>query len=281
MARSHGQRLRRAIPCVSIIIAAVLSAGAAASNAAAAPANDDFAQAATLRVGASVKGAINGATRQRGEPRHANSIASHSVWYRLRSRRKVAVGLDTCTSSFDTLLAVYSGRSLRSLKQVEFNNDACGDGSRVTFTAMPGRVYRIAVAGFVGSGRFTLKAKKVDAPPNDDFADAVPIRLGTPTVATTRNATRELREPAHGAGAAHTVWFRLSAQAAGRIELDACNGYSPSLTIYTGRRVAALTRVAGGFGCRHGLDVEAGRTYRIVAESSRTGGSFRLTARTV
>jgi len=280
MARSHGRRFRRAAACVSIM-AGVLSAGAAASNAAAAPANDDFAQAATLRVGASAKGAMNGATTQRGEPRHANSIAGHSVWYRLRSKRKVAVGLDTCTSNFDTLLAVYSGRSLRSLKQVEFNNDACGDGSRVTFTARPGRVYRIAVAGFVSSGKFTLKAKKVDVPPNDDLADAVPLTPGTPTVATTRNATRELQEPAHAAGAAHTVWFRLSVEAAGRIQLDACNGYSPSLTIYTGRRVDALKRVASGYGCSVELDVEAGRTYRIVAENSWTGGSFRLTARTV
>jgi hypothetical protein len=266
---------------VSVVIAAILWAAGNASDAAAAPRNDHFAQAATLRVGTSVNGAINGATAQRGEPRHANSIADHSVWYQLRSKRKRAVGLDTCKSNFDTLLAVYSGRSLRSLKEVEFNNDACGAASEVIFTARPGRTYHIAVAGFVSRGKFTLRARKVDVPPNDDFADAVALTLEAPIVATTGNATRELREPRHGAGAAHTVWFRLSVQTAGTIGFDACNGYSPSLTFYTGRRVDALTRVAGGYGCRHRLDVVAGRTYRIVAESSGGGGSFRLTARAV
>jgi hypothetical protein len=176
------------------------------------------------------------------------------------------------------VLAVYTGRKLRSLKRVEFNNDACGDGSRVTFTARPGRTYRIAVAGFASSGQFTLKAKKVDVPPNDDFVDAVPLELGARIVATTRGATRELGEPEHAAGAAHTVWFRLTVQAAGTIKFDACNGSRPSLTIYTGRRVDALRRVAGGFGCTHRFDAEAGRTYRIVAENSGTGGSFGLTA---
>ena len=272
--------LRRRFRCLAVlasVVPAVLLLSVA-SPASAAPGNDNFARAATLRVGASAKGTISGATKQRGEPRHANSIASHTVWYRLRSKSKTAVALDTCTSSFDTVLAVYTGRALRSLKPVEFNIGGCGRGSRVTFTARPGATYRIAVAGFVNTGRFTIKAKRVDVPPNDDFVDAVPLQLDTPIVATTRDATRELGEPRHAAGAAHTVWFRLTAQAAGTIELDACNGYRPSLTIYTGRRVDALTRVAGGFGCTHRFNAEAGRTYRIVAENSRTGGSFRLNA---
>ena len=260
----------------SVVLSGVfLLAGVSAASAA--PANDNFANAATLRVGSSVKGTINGATKQRGEPRHASSIANRSVWYRLRSARKVAVGLDTCRSNFDTVLAVYTGRTLRSLKAVEFNNDACGGGSRVTFTARPGRTYRIVVAGFVGRGQFTLKAKKVDVPPNDDFVDAVPLQLDTPIVATTRGGTRELGEPEH-VGVAHTVWFRLTVPTAARINLDACNGSRPSLTIYTGRRVDALTKVAGGYGCSHRFNAEAGKTYRIVAENSGSGASFRLTA---
>lgn len=269
-------QLRSLFVAASVVLSGVFLL-AAVSTASAAPANDSFANAATLRVGSSVKGTINGATKQRGEPRHANSIANRSVWYRLRSTRKVAVGLDTCRSNFDTVLAVYTGRTLRSLKAVEFNNDACGGGSRVIFTARPGRTYRIAVAGFVSRGQFTLKAKRVDVPPNDDFVDAVPLQLGTPIVATTRGGTRELGEPEH-VGAAHTVWFRLTVQTAARINLDACNGYRPSLTVYTGRRVDALTKVAGGYGCSHRFDAETGKTYRIVAENSGSGGSFRLTA---
>ena len=83
-----------------------------ATSASAAPRNNDFGDAAALRVGKDVKGNINGAAKQRGEPRHADSLATHSVWYRFRSKRKVSVLLGTCSSSFDTVVAVYSGRRL-------------------------------------------------------------------------------------------------------------------------------------------------------------------------
>src|SRR5688572_1300756 len=101
----------------------------------AAPKNDSFSRATSLRVGKTLKGNINGATKQAGEPRHAGSLANHTVWYRLRVRSKTAVLVSTCTASFDTILAVYTGSSVRNLREIEFNNDGCGDGSRVTFTA--------------------------------------------------------------------------------------------------------------------------------------------------
>src|SRR4029453_15707547 len=65
--------------CVAALMSGALLTGA--SPAAAAPRNDDFAQARTLRVGTTVKGNVNGATRQRGERRHADSLARRSVWY--------------------------------------------------------------------------------------------------------------------------------------------------------------------------------------------------------
>ena len=55
------------------------------------------------------KGPGQGATKERGEPQHAESVASHSVWYRFRATRKVTVLFNTCRSNFDTVAAVYSG----------------------------------------------------------------------------------------------------------------------------------------------------------------------------
>ena len=274
-----------------LVAALVASVGVlgGASAALAAPSNDDFAQARSLRVGTTVKGSITGATKQRGEPRHANSLAKHSVWYRFRTRRKRAIALSTCRASFDSVVAVYTGRSLRALREVEFNNDGCvrsGGGSRVTFTARPGRTYRIAVAGFTRRGSFPLKTTRVAVPPNDDFADAAPIRLGTTIASTTANATRELREPDHAPGVAEprTVWFRLTVASASTVRLNACNGSFPNLAVYTGGRLDRLTRLRVNYPdnlydfCAAQFAAQPGVTYRI-AFFNYFGGGFRLAAR--
>jgi hypothetical protein len=186
-----------------------------------------------------------------------------------------------CTgTTFDTILAVYTGRALRGLRLIEFNNDGCGTRSLVTFTARRGKTYRIAVAGFTPSGRFRLSAKRVSVPPNDDFADAVPMTLGEAIGGTTRNATRELGEPGHQFNGARTVWFRFTVTAPTVVEVSTC-GASP--TVYTGGSVGSLTRVQpiSGTGCTEQFAAQPGTTYRIVAESSGSGGSYRFSTRAV
>jgi len=250
-----------------------------AATASAAPRNDDFADAGSLRLGKAVNGTITGATKQRGEPQHANSLAIHSVWYTFRSKVRRTVLLGTCSANFDSVVAVYSGRRLGGLREVDFNNDGCGSGggSRVSFTARPGVTYRIAVAGFVSSGRFRLTVDRLFTPPNDDFVDAVTLTLGSALSASTRGATRELREPAHGDNAPHTVWFKVRVTTATEVHLVACNGSFPSMRVYTGSSVRSLTRVGGDdTGCEVRWLAAAGTTYRIVAEDGGTGGSFRV-----
>lgn len=242
---------------------------AMAPSASAAPRNNNFANATTLRVGQTLKGNINGATKQAGEPRHAGSLANHTVWYRLRVSSKRAVLVSTCSASFDTVLAVYTGRSLRNLREIEFNNDGCGDGSRVTFTARAGKTYRIAVAGFVDRGTFRISAKRISVPPNDDFADGVPIAVGEGLTGTTRNGTRELREPGSGA---HTVWHRVRVDTARNVTLDACNNGYANITVYTGSAVDKLTRVTGG-SCSIRLAAQPGITYHLQLAGN---GGYRL-----
>jgi hypothetical protein len=227
-----------------------------------------------------VNGSINGATNQRGEPRHADSLAKRSVWYRFRSARKVTVLLGTCRSDFDSVIAVYSGRGLASLREVDFNNDGChstGAGSRVSFTARAGKTYRIAVVGFSPRGRFTLTVDRIFTPPNDDFADAVALTLGSQLSASTRGATRELREPAHSSNRPHTVWFKLTVATQTEVNVRACNGSYPDLKAYTGSSVSQLTSVGTSGGCSIGFTAIPGTTYRIVAEDGGAGGGFRIT----
>jgi hypothetical protein len=262
---------------LTLTTAALLGSAASAS---AAPRNDDFGDAIKLRLGTDVKGNVTGATNQRGEPRHADSLAKRSVWYRLTSKRKVTVLLGTCKSNFDSVVAVYSGRRLRGLREVDFNNDGCGRsgaGSRVSFTARPGVTYRIAVVGFTPSGRFTLTVDRIFTPPNDDFVDAVRLAPGMQLSASTRGATRELREPAHAFNSPHTIWFKLTVATPTHIRVGACNGSFPDFRVYTGSSVSHLTRVGQDGGCDVEFDALAGTTYRIVAEDGGSGGGFRLT----
>ena len=71
--------------------------------------------------------------------------------------------INTCGSSFDTLLGVYTGISVSALALVTDNNDnaACGVGSlqsQVQFNAVSGSNYQIAVDGYSGaSGNITLQ----------------------------------------------------------------------------------------------------------------------------
>jgi hypothetical protein len=256
------------------------------------PANDDFRDAARLHIGRDVRGTISDATLQRGEPDHAGLSPDRSVWYRLRTRRRTPLMINTCTSNFDSVVAVYSGRSLTRLRKVDFNDDGCrsGDGSRVSFTARPGRTYVIAVAGFGENGRFRLGVHPFDAPPNDDFVFANSIRLGQSVTGTTRNATRELDEPRHARQDADlTIWYRMRVTRPGRVELNTAGSrFDTVLAVYTGRRLGRLREVASNddvdccrdLSSRVRFRARPGVTYRIaVAEYGfHASGRIRLTA---
>ena len=131
----------------------VLASGVAPSPAwAAAPGNDNFADAQGL--GGSLPITATGtnveATAQPGEPDHNGSPAGNSVWYAWTPTESSVVSVDTCGSTFDTVLAIYTGATLDALFPVASNDDACEHQSRVQFTAEGGTTYRIAVDGFFG-----------------------------------------------------------------------------------------------------------------------------------
>jgi alpha-tubulin suppressor-like RCC1 family protein len=116
------------------------------------PANDNFANAPVITADLNVATA-NGtnveATKEAGEPNHAGNSGGHSVWWKWTSPGPGSVTVDTWNSSFDTLLAVYTGSSVSSLTAVTSNDDAQAGSiaSSVTFTASGGIAYWIAVDG--------------------------------------------------------------------------------------------------------------------------------------
>jgi peptidyl-Asp metalloendopeptidase len=125
------------------------------------PANDNFANAASIGGGAGTLAASNGgATRETNEPRHGFRDGSASVWYNWQAPSNGAATITTAPSTFNTLLGVYTGSSVGALTVVANNDDvSLADlTSKVTFNATAGTTYRVAVDGVLGAtGDFTLK----------------------------------------------------------------------------------------------------------------------------
>lgn len=119
-----------------------------------APPNDDFAQAAILSgVSGSTGGSTIRSTRESGEPEHAGVSGGKSVWWRWTSPGNGIVKINTFGSNYDTVLAAYTGDSIRTLTEVASNDDdAAGVSyqSEITFEATSGQTYFIAVDGYAG-----------------------------------------------------------------------------------------------------------------------------------
>ncbi|MEO8649200.1 MAG: FG-GAP-like repeat-containing protein [Acidobacteriota bacterium] len=155
--------------------------------------NDDFANAAQLKGAAGeVRGYTFDATRQAGEPAHAGVAGVNSVWYRWRAPREGTFAFTLGGSSFDTLLAIYTGTGFSGLVRVAANDNISNTSySRVTFAATVGTDYWIAVdgrAGAAGSGAFTLIYHPADLPAGITVTGRLPIS-GVTVVARSLNGT--------------------------------------------------------------------------------------------
>lgn len=115
------------------------------------PANDMFANRQFIPSGGGrTLGSTVGATKELGEPNHAGNIGGVSVWYAWQSPVTGSVTVDTIGSTFDTLLAVYTGDSVTNLTLVAADDDGANfnGNSKLTFVATAGTTYAIAVDGY-------------------------------------------------------------------------------------------------------------------------------------
>jgi hypothetical protein len=126
------------------------------------PPGDNFAQRAVIPGDrGSVSGSNAGASREGGEPQHAGKRGANSVWYRWVAPAKGIATVKTTGSTFDTLLAIYTGAALPQLAGVVSNDDSTESfqffTSKVTFNVDQGQEYQIAVDGLEGAnGDFVL-----------------------------------------------------------------------------------------------------------------------------
>jgi sugar lactone lactonase YvrE len=175
------------------------------------PANDDFSSAFAFALNngsAQTTGFNTNATKQSGEPHHANDTGGRSVWWRWTAPASGSVTLGTQGSAFDTTLGVYTGSAVSALATIAFDDDL-DDGvvqySSLAFAAIGGVTYHFAVDGFDGdsggialNGTFTASSPEITAQPQSrsvyrnasaTFAVTARIPGGSPTFTWHRDGT--------------------------------------------------------------------------------------------
>ncbi len=235
-----------------------------------------------------------GATSEPGEPAHAGVATTTSIWWEWVPEHSGAVTIDTTGSGQDTVLAVYATNggttpsSPAELTNLASNdNDGSVTTSKVTFSAVAGAIYEIAVASPGGGGLVALNVNS--RPNNDPFSGAVTIS-GESLTTTGYNlgCSLENGEPATlGFTGGNSLWYRWTAPRTGRFQVAVVSAeFDPTLAIYTGTAVNSLTTTvqndnagANHTGALCTLTASAGTTYffKVDGKTAADGGPFTLT----
>lgn len=123
-----------------------------------------------------VVGSNSAYTKEPNEPSHENAAGTHSAWISWLAPASgpctmltVTNGLSGVSNVFDTVLSVYTGNSLPTLTRIASDDDDEITGSRqsrLTFNAVAGTTYHIAVDGFSSSDRGTFYFRMTLPNPN-------------------------------------------------------------------------------------------------------------------
>jgi len=255
------------------------------------PANDNFTNrtlisGSSISVTASNIGAAFeaiGADFEAGEPEHAVTFGGKSVWWTWTAPSSGRVTLSTSNSTFDTILAVYTGDALTNLAFVAANDEdfLSPDGltSRVNFNATSGTTYQIAVDGFDGdSGVIKLRltmGSLLPVPANDHFENRVLLSGSNPTASgSTLGGTFEINEPLHNNSyGGKSVWWQWISPGPGIVTIDTIGSdFDTLLAVYTGSSLSNLTTIAsddesgGNYTSRVTFYTKAGVTNQIAVD---------------
>ncbi|MEK7779951.1 MAG: lysyl oxidase family protein [Verrucomicrobiota bacterium] len=201
------------------------------------PPNDHFTNATVILQSPFTDSEFNNcATEQPSEPNHAGSTGTRSIWYNWTPTSNHVATINTRRSSFNTVLAVYTGTAVNALTLVTNNNNISADvsQSQVTFTAVSGTTYRIAVDGSGTSvGNAVLN---INPPGNDIFTNRYTI---TGPVGSTNNynlaGSKEANETAHAYEVGgKSIWYRWVAPTNGFVDFNTKgSSFDTLLAVYT------------------------------------------------
>jgi hypothetical protein len=224
------------------------------------------------------------ATRESFEPLPTGIVGGRSVWWEWTAPSTGSARVTTEGSQIDTVLSAFTSLSsspinFGSLTGLGSNDDIAVDdtSSRLLLPITGGRRYFFAVDSYGGIGgmvrfHFTfLSSTNRVSPTNDAFAAALPLDGAVHRIlASTHNATAELREPLAGSNRS-SIWWRWTAPRNSQVFLSTETS-SIELSVYTGNSVTNLTQVTYRQGPfvpgRIAFHAVAGRTYSIRAASA-------------
>jgi hypothetical protein len=199
--------------------------------------------------------------------------------------------VNTLLNDGDTVLGVYTGAAVGSLTSIAADDDDVNgsSGSRTTFFATNGTTYYIAVDSKDIGAEFRISIV-LDPPPNDFYADAVPVGVDQAVfVSSTQTATHEATEGSHGVvGTNASVWYAWTPSYTGTAVIDTIGttGWDTVLAVYSGSTLPSASMVTYNDDIQAGVirtsrvtfPVVAGSTYHVAVDGwSNQRGTFTLT----
>lgn len=255
------------------------------------------------------------ATKEPGEPRHADDDGGRSIWYRWTPPTSEPYRISTENSrvlysnqvTLNTTLAIYRGSSVSNLALMTANDDRTtrDNSSEVILQTTAGVPVLIAVDGWnptfgeffelerADQGRIVLDIAPVSPPDNDAFAEAFELtRLPAFEERAVAGGSFEAREPVHDGVRKRSVWYRWTAPVSGTVvAATAGNLYNDFrarqsvVAAYTGDALDTLRPVlldpgfpeSGGNGVRViRFQASAGETYFFAVDDGGTASYSNL-----
>jgi hypothetical protein len=153
------------------------------------PGGTNFARRVALSgINGLITASNSNGTFELGAPLHAGEPGGKAVWYTWTAPVTGVVTMQTAGSTFDTLLAIYTGTALTNLVPIASDEGHGGFyTSKVKFNAFQGTQYQIAIDGLDGdTGDFILAWQE------EDTSHLLPVFVTQPasrTVAPGQNVT--------------------------------------------------------------------------------------------
>jgi hypothetical protein len=157
------------------------------------------------------------------------------LWYSVQFPATGIANVRTCGSLYDTALELFDG-TCAALNSLACNDDSCGLGSSISFTATAGTTYLVRVGGFgTSSGTGTILATQPGPVTNDECATAIALTIDVPEAFDTSTATLSLPAWTCATSTAPDIWFRYTASADNTVEIDTCGSlYDTALEVFSG-----------------------------------------------
>ncbi|GEM_PF-1049479 len=199
-----------------------------------APGNDNLLNAYSISVGSVSGTTVNASNDRSGSCGLSND--SPDVWYRYYAAYDGVVEVDTCGSSLDTVLSMWSSSGFFS--EVVCNDDAflaCGSrASRISFSMTAGTTRRVRVAGYNNAtGTFVLNTRFTAS--NNLCSAATPVSTGTYFGYTTGSQAEPGDAQCGNSEATADIWYSYSAACSGTVQLNTFgSGFDTVLSVRTG-----------------------------------------------